>query len=204
MPRRRRAHIFAKEPHGHYVEPAWTSARLLAVEDFGPRSGLIVDPACGWGTILKSARKAGFRRVLGCDVVDRLRGDDRITLPFCRHDFLNGGTPTNGAVASIICNPPFDHVEEFCERALTIAQHKVAMIMLLRRLPAANWLDRLPLETVYMLTPRPSMPPGEWIDAGNKPGGGSQDFCWLVFNVRSRPRHAALRWLHRDGKDSMT
>ena len=198
MTRRLKAHIFEKQPEGHYVEPQWCSARLLAVEDFGPRSGLIVDPACGWGTILRSARSAGFR-VLGCDVVNRLRGDDRIAMPFYQHDFLNGSRPTKGPVQAIICNPPFDYVEEFCERALTIAQHKVAMIMLLRRLPAANWLDRLPLETVYMLTPRPSMPPGEWIDAGNKPGGGSQDFCWLVFNKQKRPRHATLQWLHRDG-----
>ena len=128
------------------------------------------------------------------------RGDDRAALPFRQHDFLNGGLPTKGAVQAIICNPPFDHVEAFCERALTIAQHKVAMIMLLRRLPAANWLDRLPLETVYMLTPRPSMPPGEWIEAGNKPGGGQQDFCWLVFKKHWPMRPATLRWLHRDGK----
>jgi hypothetical protein len=198
--RRRASHIFAKEPNGHYVEPAWCSARLFAVEDFGPKSGLIVDPACGWATILKSARSAGYRRVLGCDVVDRLHWtEDRDKLPFYQHDFLNGDRPTKGAIQSIICNPPFDHVEEFCQRAVALAQHKVAMLILHRRLVAAHWLPRLPIESVYLLTPRPSMPPGEWIEAGNTPGGGTQDFCWLVFNVNKWPQEPALRWLHRDG-----
>jgi hypothetical protein len=67
-------------------------------------------------------------------------------------------------------------------------------------LPAAHWLESLPLETIWLLTPRPSMPPGHWITAGNNPSGGSQDFCWLVFDKQmqlgSAPR---LRWLHRDG-----
>jgi hypothetical protein len=75
------------------------------------------------------------------------------------------------------------------------------MICLLRRLPAAHWLQRLPLETVYLLTPRPSMPPGNWVAAGNKPGGGSQDFCWLVFNKRlPTGRSPQLTWLHRDDR----
>jgi hypothetical protein len=43
------------------------------------------------------------------------------------------------------------------------------------------------------------MPPGSWIEAGNKPGGGSQDFCWLVFNKRTPPIAPRMRWLHRDG-----
>ena len=99
-----------------------------------------------------------------------------------------------------MCNPPFDHVEKFCQRALVIATYKVAMLVPLRRLPAAHWLRDLPLESVHLLTPRPSMPPASWIAAGNVPGGGAQDFCWLVFNKSASagcwpPR---LRWLHRD------
>ena len=50
------------------------------------------------------------------------------------------------------------------------------MICLVRRLNAAHWLERLPIERVWLLTPRPIMPPGSWIAAGNKPGGGTQDF----------------------------
>jgi hypothetical protein len=101
---------------------------------------------------------------------------------------------------SIVCNPPFDQIREFCERSLDVATYKVALLVPLRRLPAAHWLQQLPLETVYLLTPRPSMPPGHWIAAGNHPSGGSQDFCWIIFNKQMQlggtPR---LGWLYRDG-----
>ena len=194
--RARHAHIFAKERHGHYPEPLWCSQRLFDVEDFGPEGSLILDPACGWGNILNAARAKHFR-IAGFDIVDRYKLNPG---RFYKHDFLNGAKlPTASHVMSIACNPPFDHVQAFCERACNIAQYKVAMIMLLRRIPAAHWLDQLPLETIYMLTPRPSMPPGEWIEAGNKPGGGTQDFVWLLFNCEQKPRrYPRVRWLHRD------
>jgi hypothetical protein len=199
--RARAAHIFDKEARGHYVEPAWVSARLFEVDDLGPPGSLIYDPACGWGTILRSAINAGYR-VTGSDIVDRLhRKQLKLkSITFNRLNFLDGGS-TPSFVTSIVCNPPFDFVPEFCERSLEIADYKVAMIMLLRRLPAAHWLEQLPVETIYMLTPRPSMPPGSYIAAGNKPGGGTQDFCVLVMNrLRSRRKPPVMRWLHRDAE----
>src|SRR5215831_7367744 len=73
------------------------------------------------------------------------------------------------------------------------------MIWLTRRLNAARWLAETPLARVYLLTPRPSMPPGQVILAGEKPGGGTQDFCWLVFD-HAYKGPPALHWLHRDGQ----
>jgi hypothetical protein len=102
------------------------------------------------------------------------------------------------AVHSIVCNPPFDHIQGFCEHALKITTFKVAMLVPLRRLPAARWLERLPLETVWLLTPRPLMPPGNYIEVGHKPGGGSQDFAWLVFRKGLIAWTPRLRRLHRD------
>ena len=46
--RPRRSHIFDRDDHDFYVEPAWCSERLFAVEPF---AGLIWDPAAGSGTI---------------------------------------------------------------------------------------------------------------------------------------------------------
>jgi hypothetical protein len=210
--RARASHIFAKERHGHYVEPSWCSARLFEVDKFGPRGSLIYDPACGWGTILRSALDAGYRAT-GADVVDRLQrrklklwGSGGIS-SFTKADFL--ATCRRPRDCSIVCNPPFDHVEAFCERALEVAEYKIAMIMLLRRLPAAHWLKRFPLETIYMLTPRPSMPPGSYITNGGVPSGGTQDFVWLVFNKHNHHSVPVVRWLSRDAnsdtsKRSMT
>jgi hypothetical protein len=187
--KRRDAHIFEKAKDGFYVEPAWVSERLFEEEKF---ADTIYDPACGWGTILRSAQAAGYHNVIGGDVVDRRQ----FRFSFRQTDFLNGVDESWRTGVSVVCNPPFDHVEEFCRKACKIA-NKVAMIMLMRRLNAAHWLDDLPLKMVYLLTPRPSMPPGAWIAAGNKPGGGTQDFCWLVFSKRYRGE-PQLQWLNRD------
>src|SRR5262249_41183991 len=83
--------------------------------------------------------------------------------------------------ANICTNPPFNRCNEFVLRALELASGKVAMIWLARRLNATRWLQETPLARVYLLTPRPSMPPSHVIAAGEKPGGGSQDFVWLVW-----------------------
>ena len=190
--KRRRSHIFEKERDGHYVEPAWVSRRLFEVEKFGMT---IHDPACGWGTILKEAGKVGYL-VLGTDIVNRRRY--RYPGNFYRYDFMkwNASWIERGGRTSIVSNPPFDLVREFCEHAVSLA-NKVAMICLVRRLNAARWLQELPLRRVWLLTPRPSMPPGAWIRAGNKPGGGTQDFCWLVFE-RGYVGKPEIGWLHRE------
>ena len=186
--RARRSHIFAKERNGHYVEPAWCSRRLFEVEEF---FGIILDPACGWGTILHEAKAAGYV-VRGADIVDR--GRHGLQTYFTKRNFLKSGD----SLVNVVCNPPFDYVEEFCRHALYCGAHKVAMICLVRRLNAAHWLRDLPLRRVWLLTPRPSMPPGSWIAKGNKPGGGTQDFCWLVFE-RGHNGIPEIGWLHRDG-----
>jgi hypothetical protein len=194
-----RAHIWDREPQGHYVEPHWCSARLFEQEHFGPPGSLLFDPACGWGRILKSAAATGYT-VFGADIVDRLDREMLGRIPFATGDFLERRPVP--AVSAIVCNPPFDHIDAFCERALEIATFKVAILVPLRRLPDAHWLARLPLETTWLLTPRPSVPPGTYITAGHKPGGGSQDFCWLVFRKRLFAWTPRLRWLHRDQETS--
>jgi hypothetical protein len=188
--KQRASHIFDKERRGHYVEPSWVSRRLFEVENFVPGE-TIYDPACGWGTILKEANAAGHA-IRGSDIIDRKRHG--LGELFSKHDFLTHCERIRG---SVVCNPPFDHVQEFCQRALDMGAGKVAMICLIRRLNAAHWLRSMPLESVWLLTPRPSMPPGSWIAKGNKPGGGTQDFCWLVFR-RGYDAEPMIGWLHRD------
>ena len=202
--RRRDLHIFTKDPLGHYVEPSWCSQRLFEVESFGSRPGAhILDPGAGWGRIPRAAIAAGYTAIAS-DVVDR-RGDrlsELAGIEFTVCDFLKH-SPASWP-ESIVCNPPYDHIQEFCERAVAIVAFKVAMLVPLRRLPAAHWLQRLPLQTIYLLTPRPSMPPGSWIAAGNNPTGGTADFCWLIFDTTAFPAgEPQMRWLYRDGAGSL-
>jgi hypothetical protein len=183
------AHIWAKEEHGFYIEPQWCSERLFKVKKF---DGAIWDPACGIGRVAEAARRAGYRTI-ATDMIDR--GYPR--LDTCV-DFL---CCESSRAQNIVCNPPFDICDQFVRRALHLAGGKVAMIWLARRLNAARWLANTPLARVYLLTPRPSMPPGQVIVASEKPSGSSQDFGWLVFE-RSHVGPADLRWLYRGPRRS--
>ncbi len=181
-----KSHIWEREQHEHYVEPEWCSRRLFAVETFGD---VVFDPCCGFGHILKSATNAGYKS-WGNDIVDRGYHGTQV------EDFL---LRKNFAEADIVCNPPFDEFRNFAEQALRVARGKVAMIWLVRTLPAARWLRQTPLSKILLLTPRPSMPPGHTITAGEKPGGGKQDFCWLIWD-RHHTGPATIGWLHRDNQ----
>ena len=61
----------------------------------------------------------------------------------------------------------------------------------------SRWLDRSPLRRVYFITPRPSMPPGAVIAAGQKPGNGTTDYAWFVWQV-DYDGPAEICWLRRD------
>jgi hypothetical protein len=197
--RQRNTHIWEADPHGHYPEPLWTSARLFEVESFGGKGTLILDPCSGWGRIPYNAVAAGYSAI-GMDIVDRQHEPlAHNGFEFIRGDFLKDPLPID-SVWSAVFNPPFtgDCIQEFVERALAIVKYKVAALVPIRRLPAAHWIERKPLESIWILTPRPSLPPASYIRAGNEPGGGGQDFAWLIFNLQTLIDSPRTRWLHRD------
>lgn len=198
------AHIFEKDARGHYVDERWCSERLFDWWEL-PMNATVYDPACGWGRITHAANNAGYK-TMGSDIINRRRHELN---QFTKRDFLKESfyVPANCAIA---CNPPFDHVEDFCRKACMVAD-RVAMITLVRRLPAAGrWLEQLPLAHILFMSPRPSMPTGEFIrrvERGDvdkktkkplKVGGGKQDFCWLIFDRDHGYRSANVGWLYRD------
>lgn len=179
------AHIWEREAHEHYVEPFWCSQRLFDEEKF---RGPVFDPCCGFGRIVESARAAGYL-TYAADIVNRgYAGLDETS------DFL---ATEECALPSIVCNPPFNIAEKFALHALRLHTLKVAMIFPTARLNAAHWLKGTPLRRVWLLSPRPSMPPGHVIARGEKPGGGKMDYCWLVWDLGYQGA-AELRWLYRD------
>ena len=193
-PRPRHTHIFERHAREHYVEPFWCDTRLFEVEDFGPD---VLDPSCGFGRILRAAADAGYQP-RGSDIFDsRKIAELRLhRIPFVVRDFLKPGKIKK--VTSVVCNPPFDCMEAFIRRALEVATYKVASFCPLPRMPAAHWIQSLPLRRVYLLSPRPSVPTAEYLDAGLKPQGGRPEYCWLVFQ-HGWKRKPELTWLHRDG-----
>ena len=198
--REKKAKIWARQPEDWYVELSWTSRRLFDVEDF---TGGVLDPCCGRGNILDSAKDAGLEAI-GSDIVDRRGGG------MAGRDFLHGDYPAEiamprvGMVKHIVCNPPFKLSEQFARRALGIVGDgcKVAMIFPTMRLNAAGeWLRHTPLKRVLYLTPRPSMPPGQvyeqLLSVGKTPSGDTKDYCWLVWQ-RGHVGPWTGGWLHRD------
>lgn len=176
------AHVWDRQKEDWYCEPAWCSKRLFEEERFGA----IHDPCCGFGTIVKSAWSCGASAT-GADLVDR--GFERGGV----QDFFD----CDQVLDCIVCNPPFNIASHFALHAIKLAQRKVAIIFPTARLNAAHWLKGTPLRRVWMLSPRPSMPPGYVIAAGGKPQGGKSDFCWLVWE-RGYQGAAEIRWLYRD------
>jgi hypothetical protein len=179
----RKSHIWERAEHEHYVEPSWCSERLFQEEEF---TGKIHDPCCGFGTIPKAAQKFGFP-VTASDIVDRgYKGT--LVLDFFKSKIKHD---------NIVCNPPFIIAQIFTEYALVCARDKVAIIFPVARLNAAHWVRKAPLYRVWLLSPRPSMPPGHVVSSGGKISGGKQDFCWLVFKHGYRA-NGEVCWLYRD------
>jgi hypothetical protein len=185
--RPRASHIFPKEQHSHYVEPAWCSRRLFDVERF---DGHIYDPACGFGTIVISALERGLHAA-GSDIINR--GWDSTLTP---SDFLKW----NRVHDNIISNPPYDELERFVTHMVACSRLKTVALLPLARIVASHWLKQLPLVRIWLLTPRPSMPPGAYIQAGGRVGKGRQEFCWAVFDKTDAGAATApvMDWLHRE------
>jgi len=192
--RKRESSLWAREANDWYVEPEWCSQRLFEVEQF---QGMICDPACGLGNIVAAARRRGYT-AYGRDIVRRSG--------FCgvQQDWL---VPTkNDTHDNIVSNPPFGLCDDrktktfpFVERCLERARHKVALLLPSNWIQGdarSRWLETTPLYRVYFLSPRPSMPPGQVIEAGLKPGNGTTDYAWFVW-LRGYDGAPEIRWLRR-------
>jgi hypothetical protein len=195
--RRLKAHIWAKHKDNWYVEPSWTVDALFRDVSF---DGEIHDPCCGKGTIPDAAVNAGY--VITCaDVVDR--GASKWWGPaFERIDYQNDERMYD----NIVTNPPFDFINKpplpFVQWAVAHARRKAALLVPFKWFGGdkrSRILENLPLSKILILTPRPSMPPGEVIQNGEKPGGGKEDFAWAIFDCRGLERRKpTIGWLHRD------
>lgn len=196
-----KAHRFARSPHDHYVDEAWCGGRLFQDELLAPKGATILDPACGWGTILRGARAAGYHTI-GSDLLNRNPPDAE---QFQRVDFTK---PQPASVIkwwrqadAVACNPPFTKFILFCQRCvIDLKIPTVAMIIPTRRLNATYpWIKHLPVARLLFMTPRPDMPPGHYLRAGGKAEGGKEDFAWVIFK-RGHVGDPTWWFLHRDNR----
>lgn len=202
--RERKSHVWDRQAEDWYVEPEWCWRRLFQRRGFTPGM-TVLDPACGLGTCVETAHAAGMQ-ALGSDIVPRWEAVSGRQGLYWTSDFLApGGFPVSyddgwqfpDVIAS---NPPFKHAEQFATLALQRAQSMVCLLLPSKWAQGerrARWLATTPLHRILYLCPRPSMPPGEVIVAGTKPGNGTVEFsifCWL----RGYDGEPQVGWLHRD------
>lgn len=191
----KKAHVWERDGLDWYVEPETSTAALLKVEKF---VGRIHDPSCGGGNIVRTLIAHGYE-ASGSDLVDRagspgwFRG---------KSDFLG---PEAQYAENIVMNPPFfkaKGAEAFIRKALTVATGKVAAFVDIKFLAGggrANGIYReLPPSRVWIITPRPSCPPGEVLKAGGKAEGGTADWIWLVFDKTAPFAGTQIGWLRAD------
>ena len=194
----RDAHNFDRADDEWYAEPGDCTTALLGVERF---RGQVWDPACGGGNIPRALRAGGVP-ACGTDIVCRMTPDDPIWSGY--RDFL-ATTPGQFLADNIITNPPFGKgalAEAFIRRALSAPNlAKLAVFVDARFLYSTKRARGLyaehPPSRVWILAPRPSCPPGAYLAAGNKAGGGTADYAWLVWD-RTHPHHGTITgWLMR-------
>lgn len=190
------AHLWVRDEHDYYAENEWVSAALFRQEEF---SGCITDPCCGRGRILNSARACGYETA-GSDVVER--GDIALSHPFVLQNYA---ARLDGLVKNVVSNPPFKDADDFVDLVRRVVRRKAAILLPAQWANAVKRSRRLsvsvdcemPLARVLVLSPRPSMPPGAVVDAGEKVGGGTKDFAWFVF-IRDHLGPPQFGWAWKD------
>lgn len=188
------AHLWARDPLDWYVEPESSTAHLLTVESF---DGPIHDPCCGGGNAVRAALAAGYVAT-GSDLVERAPGSPWFV---GLRDYLN----SDNTYPNIIMNPPFFRAkgtEAFIRKALLTTERKVCAFVDRKFVTGAGRANGLyaehPPTRIWEITPRPSCPPGAYLAAGHKAGGGTADWCWLVWDLQV-PKAATSQtgWLRR-------
>lgn len=173
-----------------YVEP---TDCVLALFDAIPSLEYhgIHDPCCGMGTIPEAAAGRGWKAT-GADLIDRASGRYPV------RDFLTD----DQTYPNIVTNPPF-------ALSVPIVRHAMGSVAtggLIIIVAQAKFLysqGRHPLfsapecERVLILSKRPSMPPGEMLMEQGEAcrGGGSADYCWVVFRSGRMSRGCSIEWL---------
>ena len=159
-----------------YVEPAWCVEALADAEEL---SHVIYDPACGGGVIPTTLAARGHP-VHATDIVNR--GDNWDY----QHDFIRD--PPLFPHSDIVCNPPYLRGEgtiAFINRAVNAGYRKSCFIVNESFLFSRRRMDMFkqwPLERIWFLSDRPSMPPGELLASGEiEAKGGTANYAWLVF-----------------------
>lgn len=188
-----------RHPWDWYVEEKWVTHRLCDYVNFDA-AVTYLDPFAGQCHIPMALRDRGLE-AFGTDLFQRCM--DPVFLG--AHDFLGDQVHLLEAMPrlSIVMNPPFSVqdgnlmrglAERCIRRALHVATDQVAALLPLKW-QASEGRYRLftdpvtrPIAT-YILCERPSMPPGDQIEAmgDDAYAHGKIDYMWVLWDKRREP-----------------
>ncbi len=161
-----------------YVEPPWCVYMLTRHVPALLSVGRVHDPCCGGGTIPRVLAEMGVA-VSGADLRVREPG-------WGQRDFLTDPGPYD----AIVTNPPYKQAQAIVEHALKVVRPGGLVCALVQSKflfsqRRHQLFTRPETSLVLMLSRRPSMPPGEELAKHGEDirGGGSLDFCWVVWQV---------------------
>jgi len=183
---------YYRDQDDFYMEEPWVSARLLDVERILPRSH-VHDPCCGQGSIMESFWMNYEEVIVSCSDkhlrLDLLEKDHILYSLYedgyyYQRDFLQDSHPVLDNVDVFIFNPPYRKTVDFINRAYELCNHKVCALV---RLDFMASLERHELNKTasrwWVLSRRPSMPPGKlYMEGKAEAKGGQHDYCWVVFD----------------------
>jgi hypothetical protein len=190
-----------RHPWDWYCDEGWETTEFLTKTPIGNEMFItehdvaIYDPCCGRGAILDAFAQYEFS-VFGSDVAKR--GCPQLYWTG-KHNFLTNNIGFRCAAENtIVFNPPYSRqngiqviglTEKFCRRALELATHKVCALVPTKWLSSQGRYSLFcqhPPRAIYILSERPSMPPGTMIAAMGDDAfrGGKIDYMWVIWDKK--------------------
>lgn len=175
-----------------YATPFEATREILKREEL---VGSILEPAAGQGHISKIIREFyPNSEIISTDLVER---EDKFNIglqgntDFIRHNFKR-------KFGTIITNPPFKLAQQFVERALQLAEHKVIMfakIQFLESKSRRELFEKYPPARIYVFSERVNpLRNGMEVDEKGKPWASTMCFAWFVWE-KGFQGDTVIKWI---------
>lgn len=183
-----------REINDFYATPPQEVENILKYESL---LGTVLEPCCGKGHMLDGIKKSGFQgEVIATDLIDRGIGIGEL-------DYLNKDYPYTKDIGTIIINPPFKLIEEFVNKSLKIATHKVILFARNQFVEGQsryqNIFSENPPTRIYQYVDRVACAKdGDF----NKTLSSNMAFSWFVWDKNSSSKITEFNWIRRIDKVS--
>ena len=169
-------HPYSERGVDLYETPASAVHALLAAEPLP--AGVVWEPACGPGAIVRVLREAGHR-VVASDLIDYGCPDSTGGI-----DFLEQLSAPEDA-ETILTNPPFMHADEFVRHALTLVPRVILLLRLafIETTGRSDILDGGQLARIYVFRNRVPMHRDGWTGPRDS---NPMALAWFIWDRHHR------------------